>query len=316
MKTEYRMLWIDDRLSAVRGDIRNIENFLLENEILLTLQKIDASSDISVINTPEFLDFFNKDEVDFLLVDLNMPNIDGIGVINFIRTELQDYYTPIIFYSNDATKDLPQLIREKNSGAGVNDFLDGIYYCHRDYIGTKVINLMESKLKRENQIKSVRGMIIENVSGLDVDILHSIKIACSNIKDEGKAQVLSKVKSKLRSKRNSSKKVYEDNENATYEEIVSYIIENPRKTDQLFRAEILREILKYTDDCKELSDILLEFYNCTQDRTSLSGIRNKYAHQTEEELQDIHSEKNNLFIKAEVRKHKENMTTIITKNST
>jgi CheY-like chemotaxis protein len=315
MKTEYRLLWIDDRLGAVRGDIRNIENFLSDNEIRLNLQKVDASSEISVINTPEFLDFFNNDEVDFLLVDLNMPNIDGIGVIKFIRTELQDYYTPIIFYSNDTTKDLPQLIRDKNSGAGVNDFLDGIYYCHRDYIGTKVINLMESKLKRENQIKAVRGMIIENVSGLDVDILYSIKIAFNKIKDNGKARVLSKVKRKFKSKINTSKQIFEVNENATYEEVISYIIENPRKTDQLFRAEILREILKYTDDCETLSDILLEFYNCTPGRTSLSGIRNKYAHQTEEELRHIHSNENNLFIKAEVRKHKENMITIITKNS-
>ncbi len=311
MKTQYRILWIDDRLSTVRGDIRNIENFLLDNEILLNLQKVDASAETSVIEAPEFLHFFDKDEVDFLLVDLNMPNIDGIGVINFIRTELQDYYTPIIFYSNDATKDLPQLIRDKNNGAGVNDFLDGIYYCHRDYIGTKVINLMESKLRRENQIKAVRGMIIENVSDLDVDILHSLRVSFNQINVAGKAKVLSKVNGKFRSKRNTSKQVFEDNENATYEEVISYILENPRKTDQQFRAEVLREILKHTDNCKEFSDTLLEFYNCKPERTSLNGIRNKYAHQTEAELESTHCEKNNLFIKSEVRRHKENMNKII-----
>jgi len=315
VKTEYRILWIDDRPTTVRGDIRDITRFLKNKEVSLNLKQIGVKAGTNVIGNDDFLDFFNSDELDFLLVDMNMPEITGIEVIRYVRSTLKDYYTPIVFYTNDDSKDLPELIRSQNEGVAIEQYLDGIFFCHRDDISSKVINLMISKLNREHKVKAVRGMLIENVSDLDVDIIEGLRNSFEQIKTDKKTTVLSKIKQKFKSRNTASGKIVDDLSSASYEDAIKYILSDLRKTDQHFRAEILREILKYTNGANEKGEILSTFYNPKSGKLSLNCFRNKYAHKTAAELQGIHSDENNLFIKSEVRKHKENMSEIISLNA-
>jgi len=311
VKTEYRILWIDDRPTSVRGDIRNITRFLNTKEVSLNLKQINVTAGNNVIANEEFLDFFNSYELDFLLVDLNMPEISGIEVIRYVRSTLKDYYTPIVFYTNDDSKDLPELIQSQNEGVSIEQYLDGIFFCHRDDISNKIINLMTSKLNREHKIKAVRGMLIENVSDLDVDIIEGLRNSFEHIKSDKKATILAKIKQKFGSRNTTSEQIVNDLLNASYEEAISYILNDLRKTDQHFRAEILREILRHTVGATGHGSVLSTFYNPKPEKPSLNCFRNNYAHKTEEELQETHSDENNLFIKAEVRKHKKNMGEII-----
>ncbi|MEY8212697.1 MAG: response regulator [Gammaproteobacteria bacterium] len=315
MKTEYRILWIDDLPTSVRGDVRNIKRFLKTKEVTLNLKQIKVTAGNNVIENDEFLDFFNSDELDFLLIDLNMPDINGVEVISYIRSTLGDYYTPIVFYTSDASENLPELIQKENNGVGIEKYLDGIFFCHRDDISNKVINLMTSKLNREHKIKAVRGMLIESVSDLDVEIIEGLRNSFEHIESGRKATILAKIKQKFGSKKATSEQTVNDLSDASYEDAINYILDDLRKTNQHFRAEILRDILKYTNGATEQGTILSTFYNPKPDKLSLNCFRNNYAHKTAAELEGIHSGENNLFIKAEVRKHKKNMSEIISRNA-
>jgi CheY-like chemotaxis protein len=311
MKTEYTILWIDDDLAQVRGDIRNITRFLLSNQVDLNIEKIEVSAGISVVEDGVFTGAFERGELDFVLIDLNMPDLNGDEIISHIRKNLKDYYTPIVFYSGDGIVKLSDSINSKNSGVSLDNYLDGIFYCHRDDITYKLTNLMTSKIERDHKIKAVRGMLIENVSLIDVNIIEALRGSFAHINENKKSKILAKIKQRFNSRNTNSAQNLSEINKLSYDEAVTYILDDLQKTDQNFRAEILRLILKHTDGCKENGEILSTFYNCTPEMPSLSKIRNKYAHQTEAELSDFHSKNNNLHIKSEVRKHKGNMTKII-----
>lgn len=311
MKTEYKLLWIDDNLGSIRGDVRNITHFLKQQEIDINLESINPSAGTDLIEDPIFIKLLGEGELDFLLVDYNMPGLNGVGVIEYIRQTLQDYHTPIVFYSNDATENLSNLINDKNKDVGFDQYLDGIFFCHRDDISQKMLSLMQSQLKREQKIKAVRGLLMEKVSDIDVDIIKAIRVIFSSVKEDKKNNITKQLKKKFVGRNKLSQKIVSDINDANYEELVLYIIDNPRATDNHFRAEMVRNMLKYVDEADEYGNILSDFYNPKDGVLSLNCFRNKYAHQNEEELQIVHSVENNLRIKSESRKHKKNMEAIL-----
>ena len=316
MKTEYKILWIDDALNLVRGDIRNIERFLLSKKVDLAVEKVSVAAGNSVFDDNVFTNAFEDGELDFVLIDLNMPDVKGDDVISYIRNDLNDYYTPIVFYSGDGIEHLTSSIDSKNSDVAIEKYLDGIFFCHRDDITLKMTNLMSSKIDREHKIKAVRGMLMENVSDLDVKIIEALRLSFEHIEENKKSTVLAKIIKKFNDRKNGSVKTVEDLSEASYEDSIEYILDNLRKTDQHFRAEILRYILRYTSDFKGFGEILSTFYNPKEDQPSLNCFRNDYAHKTEEELEGIHNHENNLLIKSEVKKHKENLRKIIAMRTT
>ena len=312
MKTEYKILWIDDYIRSVRGDIRRIESFLKKNEVELDLQTISVNADNKITEQDEFNNYLIDGNLDFLLIDYNMPTLNGVEVIEYIRTDLKDYHTPIVFYSSDNKQNLSALINSKNTGAQFDKYLDGIFFCHREDIASKLINLMESLLKREHKIKAVRGMLMEKVSEIDVAIIEAIKKLYLETDSAKYTKLQRHIVSKFHRKKKQIEKIFSDIEDSSYEESVAYILDNIRITDNHFRSELLREILKGIDALKDNGDVLSGFYNNKDGRLCLNCYRNDYAHKTEKELADIHSEEGNLFIKSESRIHKNNINDILT----
>ena len=312
MKTEYKILWIDDYIRSVRGDIRRIESFLKKNEVELDLQTISVNADNKITEQDEFNNYLIDGNLDFLLIDYNMPTLNGVEVIEYIRTDLKDYHTPIVFYSSDNKQNLSALINSKNTGAQFDKYLDGIFFCHREDIASKLINLMESLLKREHKIKAVRGMVMEKVSEIDVAIIEAIKKLYLETDSAKYTKLQRHIVSKFHRKKKQIEKIFSDIEDSSYEESVAYILDNIRITDNHFRSELLREILKGIDALKDNGDVLSGFYNNKDGRLCLNCYRNDYAHKTEKELADIHSEEGNLFIKSESRIHKNNINDILT----
>lgn len=311
MKTEYRILWIDDALNLVRGDIRNIERFLSSKEVELNVEKVSVSAGNSVFDDEIFTGAFESGELDFVLIDLNMPDVSGDDVISYIRNDLGDYYTPIVFYSGDGIDGLNASINTKNNDVAFEKYLDGIFFCHRDDITFKMTNLMSSKIDKEHKIKAVRGMLMENVSDLDVRIIEALRFSFEYISEDKKDKVLALIRKRFNNRSDKSEKIVKDLSDASYEESLNYILDDLKKTDQHFRAEVLREILRYTPESVDFGSTLSGFYNSSDGKPSLNSFRNHYAHKTEEELVGIHTDGNNLLIKSEVKKHKENLKRII-----
>jgi len=76
---------------------------------------------VTCINDPRAaLAIFLDDEPDVILLDLNMPHMDGYAVLGAVRSWLPaDAYLPIIVLTGDATKDT----RHRALAAGATDFL-------------------------------------------------------------------------------------------------------------------------------------------------------------------------------------------------
>ncbi len=67
----------------------------------------------------EGLGYFLKERPDLLLLDLQMPDMNGLEIIHKIRDEERDLNTPIIVVTSSAIESL----RERVFEAGANEFL-------------------------------------------------------------------------------------------------------------------------------------------------------------------------------------------------
>ncbi|MGD8111291.1 hypothetical protein [Vibrio sp. TRT 17S01] len=290
MKLEFKLIWIDDQLRSVRGDVRTISSFFKNKEIELSILSIESKAGENVIENDSFIKALASGELDFILIDFNMPELNGSDVIEHIRKTLEDYHTPILFYTGDNPLGLAEAINRKN-GEG-SEFIDGIFYCHRDNISDKFLKIVKSQLKNDERINSVRGMLMEKVGHIDNGIIQAIKLHKDSVKSESKSGVCSKIKSRLQRKRRELNDALENVESWEYDEVITFLEDNPRLTDCHTRAESLREMLRKTENHTNKGDLLSKFYNCSGDDKCLNKIRNTYAHEASDLISPSHTEPN------------------------
>ncbi|THU40804.1 response regulator [Niastella caeni] len=79
--------------------------FTLEQEGYTTLAGIDGK---------DALKHFDGQHIDLVITDLNMPNMDGLDLINSIRLQAAYHHIPIVLFDSHNTNDADYL---KRSGA-------------------------------------------------------------------------------------------------------------------------------------------------------------------------------------------------------
>jgi len=104
--SEAKILILDDEVSNVR---------LLE----VTLQEAGYRNVFGLTDSREALTMFAAIEPDLLLLDLNMPFLDGLGVIRGLKHRLQTSPIPILVLTADATSSAKYQALEE----GATDFL-------------------------------------------------------------------------------------------------------------------------------------------------------------------------------------------------
>ncbi|ELB2198914.1 TPA: response regulator [Vibrio parahaemolyticus] len=309
MKLKYNIIWIDDQISLVRGDRRTISTFFKSKEIDFDLISIEANAGSSLIENEEFIMALDSQELDFILIDFNMPGLNGSDVIEYIRKTLHDYHTPILFYTGDDPLDLANAINSKNTD-GV-EFIDGIFYCHRDNISDKFLKIVRSQLRNDEKINSVRGMLMDRVGYVDHCILRAFEHCKDNVLDDSRDRVSNQIKARLRRKKRSLEDALENIDDWNYEEVINFLTNNPRITDCHTRAESLREMLKKSQDLKHHGIVLSDFYNGTDGGDSLNNLRNIYAHEPCEAIERVHTEENIKLIRMETKRHISNIETLL-----
>ncbi|MDE1337302.1 response regulator [Vibrio aestuarianus] len=309
MKLKYNIIWIDDQISLVRGDRRIISGFFRSKEIELDLISIEANAGSSLVENKDFIKALDSKELDFILIDYNMPGLNGSDVIEYIRKTLHDYHTPILFYTGDDPLDLSNAINSKNSD-GV-EFIDGIFYCHRDNISDKFLKIVNSQLRNDEKINSVRGMLMDRVGYVDHCILRALEHCKDSVLEGSRSRVSNQIKSRLRRKKSSLEQALENIEDWTYDDVITFLKDNPRLTDCHTRAESLREMLKKSEALRHHGEILSDFYNGKDGGESLNNLRNIYAHEPCESISAIHTEDNIKLLRAETKKHISNIETLL-----
>jgi len=102
INSKLKILYVDD--SSVIRDM--VESALLEIGFI----NIDGAED-----GVEALELCAQEEYDFIITDINMPNMDGIELIIRLRDKLDYLITPIMVLSTEWSKEMKQ--KGKDAGA-------------------------------------------------------------------------------------------------------------------------------------------------------------------------------------------------------
>lgn len=306
MKTNYKMLWIDDNFRTLRGDIRNFGQFFKRYGITYELIDLTPIPTEKIVQNNKFKTSIEDIELDIILIDYNMTEKEsGSDIINHIRKTLHHYHIPILFYSGDGPRKIQELIFQSNTDK--KNISDGIYFCDRDDIYKKTEAILISLLQKEEQPQRVRGLLMDRVSEIDAQIFEIIKSdiitdLTADDQDKLKNYILKKVRSRV----STSSSLLEEFQHKTLSEIMQSIIENPRPFDSMCRAEFVRKILAIKNP--NCGNILSEFYNDLPNQSCINALRNIYAHQTEKEIGESHTTDRCKYIREETRKHLENLS--------
>jgi len=100
--SQLRILYVDD--SSVIRDM--VESSLMQ----IGYMNIQGADD-----GVEALALANDDEFDFIITDINMPNMDGIELIKRLRDKLDYISTPIMVLSTEWSREMKQ--KGKDAGA-------------------------------------------------------------------------------------------------------------------------------------------------------------------------------------------------------
>ena len=65
---------------------------------------------LSAVDGRKALEFFDGREIDLVIADLNMPNMDGLELINEIRLKEYYCYMPVVLFVPDDEKDRNKII--------------------------------------------------------------------------------------------------------------------------------------------------------------------------------------------------------------
>jgi DNA-binding response OmpR family regulator len=95
----------------------NETNLLLLRRILARRPGLDAQYET---DGRRGLELIRKYRPDLVLLDLNLPSMDGVTIVRELRSHPATAATPILVISGDATTETKQRLHE----AGVNDYLE------------------------------------------------------------------------------------------------------------------------------------------------------------------------------------------------
>ncbi len=146
MNIQYKILWVEDTKSFVDSKSIFIKNFLEERGFSLQLEN------------PEKYKSYNFSEFDLIIVDYNLASNElGENVIKKIREE--ELYTEILFYSRIGKDKLLKLLAQQK--------LEGVYCASRDSFEERVIGLINTTIRKTQDLNNLRGLVMAETSELD-----------------------------------------------------------------------------------------------------------------------------------------------------
>ncbi len=87
--------------------------------IVSTLEAMDDFDLVEAANGFEALRILPREKVDLLITDINMPDINGLELLNFVRSNQLYQETPVIIVSTEGS----ERDREKGLALGANSYL-------------------------------------------------------------------------------------------------------------------------------------------------------------------------------------------------
>jgi CheY-like chemotaxis protein len=257
MKLDYKILWLDDKMEVILegGYDAEIKDFLVKegfNPIIVTVK-----------NEKEFFENLN-DSYDLIMTDYHLnekegATRDGDTIIKEVR-ENNSIFTEIMFYS--AQGEVVDTVKlDRITFVDTRKILGSDHY--EKLIG-KALILIQLTVKKFQHIVAMRGMIMNETSGLDMQMLDIIKKTLGNDKvnfDELASKIYDELNQLYSSK---SKFVDECRDSGKFKLLA--------KDTFVFSAEYKIKTLGQILNSLHLDDFSEEY------KEEINSIRNKFAH--------------------------------------
>lgn len=172
MRINYNLLWVEDNKSWYGTQKELFEGLMDDLGFKLNCKNCKTLNEVN-----EEIQKNNLKPYDLLLVDFTLAGSpDGDEIINLIRSnEENPILTDVLFYSNDV-----QSVKQSMLEYG----LEGVYTTHRNEIERKFELVVNTTIKKIQEVNSMRGLIMSETSDLDdlmLKIIH--KLLSSEIKE-------------------------------------------------------------------------------------------------------------------------------------
>lgn len=256
MKLDYKILWLDDKMDEILAD-----NYM--NEIYEHLNNLGFEP--SIVTTKNEKEFFNKlnDSYDLILTDFHLDDTatntrNGDAIISEVRN--RSIFTEIMFYS--AQGDVADTI--KKDRITFFDARKATGTVHYEKIIEKTITLIDLTIKKFQHIVAMRGMIMNETSSLDMQMLDIIKVALKS-KEISFDELAPKIYDELNEFYNSKNKFVNECRDAGKFLPLT-------KDNFVFSAEYKIRTLSQILGSLKIKDFSKEY------KEEINSMRNKFAH--------------------------------------
>lgn len=113
------------------------DSLTMRSLIVSTIAAMGDYETVEAANGFEALRVLPREKVDLIITDINMPDINGLELVNFIRTNETYRETPLVIISTEGS----ERDREKGLSLGANAYLvkpfspDQLQQLIREYLG-------------------------------------------------------------------------------------------------------------------------------------------------------------------------------------
>lgn len=188
MNVVFKVLWFEDEMSWRLSAERKMKEIIEKHNLLLniTWQK---GNEKDIENELE-------KEYDLILMDFDLRGTTGNILIRKLRQ--LEVYTDVLFYSGNFGKMVESLYSIDRNNMSI-DPIDGIYFSDRkrEELYPKLEKLVDKIVRQMQDVVSLRGVVLDNVSGFENQMQNILVLALNKFTDEQLKSLDNYAKTKL-----------------------------------------------------------------------------------------------------------------------
>jgi len=216
MKIKYKVLWIEDHLKTVQPAIENIKDRLADYGFIFDVETRESLDDKDLEDLRVKLSKYNPYDMIFFDYDLGEKTKKGSEIARELRNTI---FTDMIFYSGVAPNDLRKILFESE--------VEGVYTVSRTDLADDAWPIIEDQIKRICDINNMRGVILDEMSNIDLKIRDLYQNKYMNMNDDAKNIQVNKMKKRYEDNQKGLSKIIEDLNTENFPDIIS----NPLKAE-------------------------------------------------------------------------------------
>lgn len=231
MKIKYKVLWVEDHFKSVQFAIDGIEDRLEDYGFKFEVDKKTSLNEDDLGKLSDKLSQYNPYDMIVFDYDLGEQTRKGNEIARELRKSI---FTDMIFYSGKAPRELRKTLFDSQ--------VEGVFTVSRPDFVDEAWPIIEDQIKRICDINNMRGVILDEMSKIDLRMRGLYNDKYVGLLDEEKERQVKKIREKLEERQKSSRDQLEQVNSETLPEMII----DPQKTE----FNIVRMRLKkfYNDD--------------------------------------------------------------------